>query len=208
MISPRKGPRGHSWTFLSQFSPPWRGFLLEATLCHQQQLGELMAESPKPRFGMGPSIPNPAPEGLLGLPSSQGFLYSWSPLPHGEPEETPSQGASSTSQQAGANPNPAGIPLDPGIPSILTERGLCTFLVLLRGAEGSIPCRDRTKPSQGDTGLSMGTQGPPCSQGTPAVPTSACHRGLFLQELLGTAPRVALELKKGGFGDPRGLFQP
>lgn len=34
----------------------------------------------------------------------------------------------------------------------------------------------------------MGTQGPPCSQVSPAVPTSACHRGLFLQELLEQPP--------------------
>lgn len=105
-----------------------------------------MAESLKSRLGMGPSI---CPM------ENQEKLH-----PRVHPAIPSNLGLIPTPLQAADPPVPA-IQKDPGCWNspgprnslVLTECGLCTFLVLLRGAEGSIPCRDRTKPSQGDTGL-------------------------------------------------------
>lgn len=96
-------------------------------------------------------------------------------MPHVEPEETSPWGAPSPSQQVGSHENPSpgcGCSRSPqscqpggrrllevppardtrgtqGYHPVLTERRLCAFLILLRGTEGRIPCRERTHPSLG-----------------------------------------------------------
>lgn len=177
-IPPTKGPRfwdetvpevpdislelldsGHFSPSSSQFSPPWRSLLLEVTHCHQQQLGELVAESLNPGLEW---VPPPQTlsldlKGFCCLMENQEKLH-----PSVHPALPSNLGLIPAPPQAAG---PLFLPSqeDPGrwnsmnIPSltqgspVLTERGLGALLVLLRGAEGSIPCRDRTKPSQGDT---------------------------------------------------------
>lgn len=175
---------------------------------------------------------SPDPEGFCahgepGGTSSQG-ASSASQQPWGNPNPSPGcrspvpagQENPGPARRSQAQPGPARPSLEdpgPARPSQATEfpgmQGLPRYS-LSAGSAHSLYCSGVQKgASPAGTGQShhrgmpWGPRDLPQS-GHPGCPHLSCHRGLVLQELLGTAPNVALELKKVGFDDLRGFFQP